>query len=224
MDPESEWWIGRWPVSDARMAYPDDPKDVPPILRMDSLRRLYWPVYEDISKVQVFDDPEEDEQDSPKRPFLGHPLAEEHVTNYGLTELLIRIGMQEGKECHTLDNEEYEDPKLVVKREDGGAITFGDFVTQIHPFLNEHKEETLQLWEELLERVDEGEVILFDCCLTGYPQDLESREETLPVTIELKKSTQKYDERYYRWKAARAAARQKETVHEAKDSVKGGEL
>ncbi|KAI8231106.1 hypothetical protein K4K54_000230 [Colletotrichum sp. SAR 10_86] len=206
------------------MAYPDYPEDVPPILRMDALRRLYWPVYEDISNIQVFDDPEEDEQDSPKRPFLGHPLAEEHVTNYGLTELLIRIGMQEGKECHTLDNEEYEDPKLVVKREDGGAITFGDFVTQIHPFLNEHKEETLQLWEELLERVDGADVILFECCLTGYPQDLESREETLPVTIELKKSTQKYDERYYRWKAARAAARQKETVHEAKDSVKGGEL
>lgn len=90
---------------------------------------------------------------------------------------------------HTLDNEEYEDPTMVVKREDGGEITFGDFVTQVHPFLNEHKEEALQLWEELLERVDEADVILFKCCLTGYPQDLESREETLPVTIEFKKST-----------------------------------
>lgn len=39
------------------------------------------------------------------------------------------------------------------------------------------------------------------------------------MTIELKKSTQKYDERYYRWKAANAAARQKETVQEGDDTV-----
>ncbi|KAH0429027.1 hypothetical protein CcaCcLH18_08654 [Colletotrichum camelliae] len=173
-------WIGRWPASDARMAYPDDPKEVPPILRMDALRRLYWPVYEDISRIQVFDDPEEDENDSPKRPFLGHPFSKEPVTNYGLTELLIRIGIQEDKECHTLDNEEYEDPKLLVKREDGGAITMEDFVTQIHPFLLEHKEETLELWELFLERVHEDDIILFDSCWTGYPQDLDDRDEDLP--------------------------------------------
>ncbi|GKT40027.1 uncharacterized protein ColSpa_00208 [Colletotrichum spaethianum] len=58
------------PLTDARAAYSDDPKEVPPILRMDALHRLYWPVHEDISEVQVFDDPEEDEEDSPKRPFL----------------------------------------------------------------------------------------------------------------------------------------------------------
>lgn len=219
-----EMWIGRWPPSDAFAAYPDDPKEVPPILRIDALRRLYWPVYEDISKVQVFDDPEEDEDDSPKRPFLGHPFSREPVTNYGLTELLIRIGMQEGKECHTLDNEEYEDPKLVVKREDGGAITMEDFVTQIHPFLLEHKEETLELWEELLERVHEDDIILFRCCCTCHPRDLANLEEELAVTIELKKSTDKYDERYYRWKSAKAEGRQKETVQEGKDNAKEGEL
>ncbi|KAF6817280.1 hypothetical protein CSOJ01_02462 [Colletotrichum sojae] len=135
---QEEYWIRRWPVSDLQSMRPEDPKKVPPILRMDALRRLYWPVYEDISKVQVFDDPEEDEEDSPKRPFLGHPLANESVTNYGLTELLMKIGFQD-KEAHTLSNDDYEGPRLLVKREDGGAITFGDFVTQIHPFIQEHK-------------------------------------------------------------------------------------
>ncbi|GJC90715.1 hypothetical protein ColLi_13553 [Colletotrichum liriopes] len=171
---------------------------------MDALRRLYWPVYRDISEVQVFDDPEEDEEHSPKRPFLGHPLAKERVTNYSLTELLVGIGFQEEKECHTLDNDEYEDPKLLVKREDGGTITIEDFVMQVHSFLLKHKEETLELWDELLERVHENDIILFDYCATGGPQDLNNPNVDVHYTIELKKSTTKYDERYYRWKASRA--------------------
>ncbi|KAF6823886.1 hypothetical protein CMUS01_10487 [Colletotrichum musicola] len=203
---------------------PEDPKKVPPILRMDALRRLYWPVYEDISKVQVFDDPEEDEEDSPKRPFLGHPLANEPVTNYGMTELLMKIGIQEDKEAHTLSNDDYEGPRLLVKREDGGAITFGDFVTQIHPFLQEHKQETMELWEEYLGKVPEDDIIFFRFCDTDHPRCLSSLDEVLTVVIELKQSSWKYDERYYRWKAAVAEQRLKETVQEWKDKMGGGEL
>ncbi|PVH95052.1 hypothetical protein DM02DRAFT_618148 [Periconia macrospinosa] len=100
--------------------------------------RLRWPIFDDISNIQVMDDP--DCLTTTLSPFLDHSIAEEPATDACLVEMLFNVGAL--LEFEGLDFEPPDD--LVVSRDDGGTVTVGDVVAQLHEYFNVHKQDILQ--------------------------------------------------------------------------------
>jgi hypothetical protein len=89
-------------------------------------------------------------------PLTGHPVAEENVTEPPVSRMVVAIMPLEEK--HTNDENEDEDrywpsPPLVLLNEDGSAIKVRDFVTKVHAYLNENKEDIIWAKEDFVDKV-----------------------------------------------------------------------
>jgi len=123
-----------------------------PILKQDLLNRLIWSVFDSIDDIRVLDDP--NDLSSESRPFSGHPIALEHVTNYALRTMLVTegvLGLKEESFSELLD--EWNAPVLTVARDDNEPITIGDFVMQVHTWLQSQKQEILEFEEEMTGKI-----------------------------------------------------------------------
>lgn len=100
--------------------------------------RLRWSIFDDMSDVQVMDDP--NSLTTTLSSFSDHPIAKEHATNVPQGE--IQFNAQTMMEFEGLDFEEPDE--LVVTRADGETVTVGDVVTQLHSYFNLHKATILE--------------------------------------------------------------------------------
>ncbi|USP81872.1 hypothetical protein yc1106_09146 [Curvularia clavata] len=101
--------------------------------------RLRWSIFEDISSIQVMDDPQSPNPNL--SPFWGHAIATEPATNVPLTEIeFTSDDLDNYIEC----DYDYTAPDaLLVKRADGGIVTISDVVEQLGPYFLSHKEAIL---------------------------------------------------------------------------------
>ncbi|KAF9877959.1 hypothetical protein CkaCkLH20_04535 [Colletotrichum karsti] len=154
----------------------------PPVLREDRLALLYWPVFGDISEVEVCEVAKD--FTSERRPFEGHPMADEPATNYGLTEMIVRIDQLATDNVHS--DGRGEDPELVIKRDDGGPVTIGDFVTQAHPFFNLHKETYMEIEDNMYgdRKLPEGVRVVYRECMRFDPSELDNPDSQCDFMVD----------------------------------------
>lgn len=110
---------------------------------MDLLYRLRWNLLADLSDIKIVSGPKNGEEIG---PFFEHADAD---ADFGLPSVSrIEVNSRECDEKFRLsyDSEPEEDgyrppPPLIIQNEDGGSITFRQFVTEVHAYLNEHLDE-----------------------------------------------------------------------------------
>lgn len=114
------------------------------ILPSDAFQRLRWPIFEDISSIQVMDDPTSPNPNL--SPFVGHAIASEAASDMPLTSISFSID--------DLDNHhdpDYSSPQnVLVKRADGGILTILDVVEQLRAYFLTHKEAILEVKSEFM--------------------------------------------------------------------------
>jgi len=110
-------------------------------IRQDLLYRLRWNVFGNIEDIKIEDGPHNGVTDL--SPFFSHPIASDSIAQPPLNRLVVYSRECTDKHIFDYDNEghQYQPPDpLVIERLDGNPITVNDFVTQVHYYLNTHKE------------------------------------------------------------------------------------
>lgn len=93
------------------------------------------------------------------------PIALEPVSDFGLRTMLVTEGSLELKQAGFVAlPDEWIAPMLTVQRDDNEPLTIGDFVTQVHAWLQIHKHDILDANEELSGKDHEG----FDYMYWGW--------------------------------------------------------
>jgi hypothetical protein len=104
----------------------------------EEFNRLRWSVFEDISRIQVADDP--DSLSPNLSPFLGHLIASKTATQDPLYLIALIIETIEEQETWSWKESTIITPKpLLVRRADGGIITIGDIVEQLSRYIIANK-------------------------------------------------------------------------------------
>jgi hypothetical protein len=105
----------------------------------DAFARIRWSVFEDISKIRIDRDDEENSH-AELEPFIGHPIGAEAASEVPLHEITLSIVALDEYE-----GDIYEAPSpVLIRRKDGGIVTVGDVVEQLAPHLVAHKKEILE--------------------------------------------------------------------------------
>lgn len=126
-------------------------------IREDLLYRLRWNVFATLDEIEIRTGPCDQTTDV---PLFGHHLANESIANPPLSridevcigECLDRVDM------HYEEEKRYKPPPaLTIDNEDGSPIALGQFVTEVHAYLNLHMEELKRAKGELYGRVSVAE-------------------------------------------------------------------
>jgi hypothetical protein len=109
----------------------------------EEFNRLRWSVFEDITKIQVANDP--DGITPHLLPFLGHPIASEAASQDPLYEITFCIDALEEWEAPEYEENDIVIPEpLVVRRADGGIVTISDVIEQLSRYIITHKDIILE--------------------------------------------------------------------------------
>ncbi|KAF1840368.1 uncharacterized protein K460DRAFT_296082 [Cucurbitaria berberidis CBS 394.84] len=143
-------------------------------IRHDLLYRLRWNIFAALDDIEIATGPHDQ---TTNLPFLGHPFADEFLTEPPLSRIQVCI-----RECEQkYDSEYFEDEQyryqspaaLTINNEGNHPITLGQFVTQAHAYLNRNMKEIKKIksenYGELVERSDgsQGRVVT-----NGHPVSL----------------------------------------------------
>ncbi|KAI8937346.1 hypothetical protein NX059_006552 [Plenodomus lindquistii] len=120
-------------------------------IRMDLLYRLRWDLRANLHDVKIMAGHENEEQ---LVSLFDHSCANESLASPGLSNMEISSAecdkKYEASQNGTPDPDGYfPPPSLFINNEDGKPITLGQFVTQVHEYVNEHIEEikgALRTW------------------------------------------------------------------------------
>lgn len=152
-------------ISDMPYPFTDvDPTDLPIAvetvehpdrLRQDLFNKLHWRVFSPQNDIAVHDGDALD-------PFADHSVSSESIADPPASRITARIQVCEDKSSvdHT-DEEEYryKSPEsLVIEKRDEAPILFKDFIDQVHPFLNDNKDEIYRCEDENYSQPTELEV------------------------------------------------------------------
>ena len=114
-----------------------------PHLKKNLLPRLRWPIFGDLSDIEV--EIGKDEHGQPVRTQLfEHYIAAQPITEPPTSKLrmqsldVIFITQSEEFELDTVDKD-FRYKELHIETEDGSPITIGEFVAQAHEHLNEFR-------------------------------------------------------------------------------------
>jgi hypothetical protein len=102
----------------------------------DEFDRLRWSVFEDISNIQVYEDPSK-KRTSKLSPFLGHPIAGKSATKAPCHKIAFSI-----EALVYIETPGYKRPgRLVICRADGGIVTIADVVEQLPPYIRANRDD-----------------------------------------------------------------------------------
>lgn len=125
----------------------EDYQELSDRLRGNFLDRLHWSIFGPLEDIRV-----KDENDV-FTPFLGHDIASESLANPPLTRIEVNIDSCMQKAAHDEHDEDdgrYKGPEpLIIDNMDGSSISLYDFVSEVHKYLNENKEELYKCEDEL---------------------------------------------------------------------------
>jgi len=114
-----------------------------PHLKKSLLPRLRWPMFGDLSDIEV--EIGKDEHGQPVRTQLfEHSIAAQPITQPPTSKLRMQsldvlfITQSEEFEVDTVDKD-FRYKELHIETEDGSPITIGEFVAQAHKHLNEFR-------------------------------------------------------------------------------------
>jgi hypothetical protein len=163
------------------------------VIRLDLLYRLRWNIMADLQDVEIVVGAKDEEKTV---PLFGHPSADEVISEPGLSRIEVN-----SRECREKFNLSYDGspepdgyrppPPLIIQNEDGKSITLGQFVTEVHAYLNEHLAEVKKAqrvraampWSETMlfyrrastKRTDDGRIIV-NVEMMPHAPDAELRE------------------------------------------------
>jgi len=119
----------------------------PDRLRQDLFDRLHWNVFGPLGDISVRDD------NNTLVPFANHALVSESIAEPPLSRIVVQIDVcQQKHSMDETDEEEYryQPPEpLVIENMDGSPILLGDFVAQVHSFLNDNEQEIYKCEDEM---------------------------------------------------------------------------
>jgi hypothetical protein len=134
-----------WPTSffvppEAIQAGPEIFQPVPPDrIRLEILLRLRWSILGSLEDIRIQTSINEDGTEE-CQPLFSHPLAMELLAAPPVSRLQLNAtDITEAKYFRTV-SEDYRYEPLVIENADGSPITIGNFVTQTHHHLSEHKD------------------------------------------------------------------------------------
>ncbi|EMD61574.1 hypothetical protein GGP41_004175 [Bipolaris sorokiniana] len=112
-------------------------------IRMDLLYRLRWNLLADLHDVEIVWGSRNEEEIG---PFFEHASADADFGLPSLSRLEVKSRECDEKFRLSYDSDPTESsyqppPPLIIQNEDGASITFRQFVTEVHAYLNEHFEE-----------------------------------------------------------------------------------
>jgi hypothetical protein len=118
-------------------------------VKQDELYHLRWDIFDDVNQIKVAT--ETSGRKPSLSPFFSHPLASESIADPPVSRLEVRI--QSLVEKHRYDKASqwrYTPPDpLIIEPTHSNYVTFYDFVTQVHWYMNAHKQEIITVKAEL---------------------------------------------------------------------------
>jgi hypothetical protein len=118
----------------------------PDRLRQDLLDRLHWDIFGPLEAIQVRD------PDGLLTPFLNHPIASESLAHPPLATISVYIDSCLDKAAldeHDEDEGRYHAPEpLVICKRDVAPISLCEFVTRVHRYLNDNRDELYKCEDE----------------------------------------------------------------------------
>jgi hypothetical protein len=125
--------------------------DIEDRTRHDLLYRLRWNLLDSAEHIEIATGPLDQ---IINLPFLGHPLANESLFNPPLScidEITIRdFADKEDQDIYYPKEERYKPPTaLKITNSDGSPITLGQFVTELHTYVEDNLEELKKVKGEM---------------------------------------------------------------------------
>lgn len=118
-------------------------------IRQDLLYRLRWNILTALDNIEIVTGPHNEES---VIPFFGNSSANESIAQPPLSRVEVSIGDCWSKRDYDYGDEEdrYKPPAaLFIENADGSPISVGQFVTQVHAYLNENMEEIKKVKGEI---------------------------------------------------------------------------
>ncbi|KAJ4371596.1 hypothetical protein N0V83_004816 [Neocucurbitaria cava] len=127
-------------------------------IRQDLLYRLRWNLLAALDNIDITTGPQDEES---VVPFFSDAAAEESIAQPPLSRVEVRIDdcLANRLEEMYFDEEDQSNPPadLTIENADGSPITVGQFVSQVHPYMNEHMEENKKVKGEIYGRAEKRE-------------------------------------------------------------------
>jgi hypothetical protein len=102
----------------------------------DDFDRLRWSVFDDVSKIQVYEDLS-NKRTSKLSPFHSHPIAKSSATDPPCHKIAFDLDA-----FSHIETPGYRSPnRCMVCRADGGIVTIADVVGQLSPYLIANEED-----------------------------------------------------------------------------------
>lgn len=164
-----------------------------PLLEYDILDRLCWSVLDDVSDVQVADDP--NDPLSTRQPLAGHPVAMESLINVNFNITLLQVSVdiladRDGERLGLVD--EYDTPVLSIELQEGQPLTIGEFVRKVHVFVQEYQNDLIEAFTEIEGEPVAGTRYIFRACDAPEVYLEEGRAEVVLDFIRYDPGEQRY--------------------------------
>lgn len=179
-------------------------------IRMDLLYRLRWNLLADLHNIEIVVGPENEKRTI---PLFGHSSADADLGVPGLSR--VEVNSRECREKFYLSYDGSPEPdgyrpppSLIIENEDGGSITLGQFVTEVHAYLNVHLGEVKKAMR-VMASMPWSETLLFFRRARAFRTD----DGNIIVNVELMPHAEHTEFREILWAQQLKKAREYEQKH-----------